>query len=84
MQDQLSYIQGKVDRIDDRMDNVDKTLAVNTNLLGEHIKRTNLLEKQMGNVNEHVIRVRFLGKIAVWCAGALVTILAGVVAFIFG
>ncbi len=58
-------IHDKLDRIEQRLNNIDVTLAVNTESLKEHIKRTNLLEAAMEPIKAHVNRVdgalRFLG-----------------------
>lgn len=71
MEKQIVYIQTKVDKIDDRLDNIDKTLVVNTRLLDDHIKRTNILENEMSSVSQHVITVQLAGKIAMWVLGVI-------------
>lgn len=80
MDDELKYIRGKVDKIDERLDSVDKTLAVNTELLDVHIKRTNLLEDQLQNIRTHVEGVKLFGKVLSWGVGivaAVVGLLSG-------
>ena len=61
-------IHERLDRIEEKLANIDKTLAVNTASLQEHIKRTNLLEEALKPVEQHVARVdgalRFLGVIS--------------------
>lgn len=42
---------------------MDKTLVVNTKSLEEHIKRTELLEKQLKPVSAHVEQMRGAGKL---------------------
>lgn len=37
-------------QIDKRIDNIDKTMAVNTQSLEEHMKRTDLIEKQLAPI----------------------------------
>lgn len=71
MEQILAYIQSKVDKIDERMDGIDKTLAVNTSLLDIHIKRTDLLEKEVKFVKTHVIFVQLLSKLVAWSLGVL-------------
>ena len=45
-----TYIAKRLDDVHDRLSDIDKTLAVNTELLAVHIKRTDLLETAL---NEH-------------------------------
>lgn len=71
MDDELKYIRGKVDKIDERLDSVDKTLAVNTQLLDIHIKRTDLLEREVSRVKGHVDFVSTLGRVLAWGAGII-------------
>ncbi len=61
------YLVGRLDDIHEKLANIDKTLAVNTEQLTVHIKRTEILETQM---QEALIPVRVfkmgvtMGKIA--------------------
>jgi len=71
MDESIKYIQGKVDKIDERIDSIDKTLAVNTQLLDIHIKRTDLLEKEVSRVKGHVDFVSTLGRVIAWAVGVL-------------
>ena len=84
MEKQIVYIQGKVDRIDERLDNIDKTLAVNTRLLDDHIKRTNLLEDKMGHVDKHVYTVQTAGKIALWVLGVIGSAIGLIAGYLHG
>lgn len=43
--------------MDDKLDHVDKTLLRNTLSLEEHIRRTEIIEKEMEPVKEHVAQV---------------------------
>lgn len=63
MKDELQYIRAKVDRLDERLDSIDKTLTVNTTSLVEHVKRTNLLEQDMRPIKAHVALVNAAAKV---------------------
>lgn len=71
MADELDRLHGKVDKLDERLDSIDKTLVINTTLLGEHIKRTNLLEAKVVSVEDHVKFVKRFGKFIAWSIGVL-------------
>lgn len=62
--------------IDRRVDNIDKTMAVNTQSLEEHMKRSDLLEKQLAPVRLAydwiVISCKVIGVLAL-----IVTIVGG-------
>ena len=58
----LERLETKVDKIDERVDSVDKTLVKQEVSLAEHIRRTHLLEQQMVPVVKHVGVVSFVGK----------------------
>ena len=45
--DALNRMDGKLDKLDDRLDNVGQTLVRQQASLDEHIKRTNLLETKI-------------------------------------
>jgi hypothetical protein len=48
----MPYVAAKLDDINEKIANIDKTLAVNTELLAEHIKRTELLEGDLKEFKE--------------------------------
>jgi hypothetical protein len=48
-----SRIYDKIDDIDARLGSIDKTLAVNTELLAQHIHRTHLIEEALKKRDEH-------------------------------
>lgn len=50
----VKRIVDKLDKLDGRLDSVDKTLIVNTASLEEHVRRTALLEEQMIPVKRHI------------------------------
>lgn len=64
----------KLGRIEDHLHNMDKTLASQHEVLKEHVRRTELLEKKMEPVEKHVNMVtgaiKFIG---------LVGIIAGII-----
>lgn len=70
------HIQTRLDDINDKLHSIDKTLAVNTEQLAEHMKRSlanekavELLAQQMEPVKEHVSNIKFLIKSITWLAG---------------
>lgn len=75
---EIDKIQNKIEIISQSLQNIDKTLAVNTALLDEHIKRTELLETRMQKVDTHVNMVNGIVKfiLALAATKALWTMLA--------
>lgn len=68
MNDQLSYLQERLDQIADLLREQAITLARNTDSLEEHMRRTNLLEEQM----ELALWPIRIAKVMMW-AGGLIT-----------
>ena len=75
----MDKILDKLDKLDDRLNDIDKTLIRNTISLEMHIKRTDelekhvkLLEEQVNPVVKHVDRVNFLISIAKWLGAGTV------------
>lgn len=64
----MQRIADKLDKIDDRLNSIDKTLAAQHVSIEEHIRRTNLLENDLKPVKRHVTMVegvlKFLGALA--------------------
>lgn len=50
----VNRIVGKLDKLDDRLDSVDKTLVKQELNLQEHMRRSDLLEEQMQPLKRHV------------------------------
>lgn len=65
-----------VDHIKRSLANVDKTLALQHLSLVEHIKRTELLEKKLEPVEDHVQQVRGITKFIGWMLGLLAVVAA--------
>lgn len=69
-----------LDKMDQRLDNVDVTLAKQSVVLEEHVKRTNLLESKIADleadelkpIKKHVDRVNAI----MWVMGGLLTVAA--------
>lgn len=63
-------VEDKIDKIIDRINNIDVTLGKQSIILEEHIKRTNLLESKIIPIEKHVIILngilKFLGVIAIF------------------
>lgn len=51
---EIDRLHGKLDKLDDRLDSVDKTLVRNTVSLEDHIRRTELLEQALKPVQQHI------------------------------
>lgn len=75
MEKKIDYLVLKVDLIDSRIDTIDRTLSVNTSILGEHIRRTELLERHMEPVRNHLLKMSLISKILAWTLGTSVAIL---------
>ncbi len=84
MQEQLDYIVQKLDKMDDKQDQMNETLVRNTLTVELHEKRSTALEGMVQGVikervipiENHVALVNLLVKIAVGLAGVATTILA--------
>lgn len=70
------HIQQRLDDINDKLHNIDKTLAVNTEQLAEHMKRSlsnekavELLAQRIEPIQLHVSNVTFLVKTVAYVAG---------------
>jgi len=45
--DHVTRIENKVDKLDDKVNHIDKTLATNTQSLRDHMRRTQILEDRL-------------------------------------
>lgn len=65
-------IEDKIDKLADKLANIDKTLAVNTSSLVEHVRRTNLLEERVEPLEKDVTMIhgalKFIGVVATLAA----------------
>ncbi len=87
MDNKFDKLEGMIIKLDDRLDNVDKTLIRNTVSLEQHIKRTDILEsyvkdqivqKDLEPIKKHVSMITDAIKgIFFFC-----TVIAGIVSFI--
>lgn len=72
MSDDLKRFEFKIDRIDQRMNSVDITLAKQSEILDIHVKRTNILEDSLKPIQRHVAMVdgaiKFLGLLGIIAA----------------
>lgn len=73
MDKQIERILDKLEKIDDKIADIDRTLVKNTESLQEHMRRTNLLEQHLNKqdqklepVFKHVDRVGFIVSILKW------------------
>lgn len=73
----MKEVLEKLDKLDDRLDSVDKTLVRQEAQLAEHIRRTELLEhaharleqeiyEDLTPIKVHVGRVSLIGRIVLW------------------
>jgi hypothetical protein len=53
----LERIESKIDKVVEHIGSIDVTLAKQSVILDEHIRRTNILEKKFEPVEEHVASV---------------------------
>lgn len=68
-------IEQRLDEIQKSLHSVDKTMALNTEQLAEHMRRTQLLEEQMAPVAKHVQQMQGAAKLL-----ALLALIATIVA----
>lgn len=84
--DDLKYdrLETKIDKLDDRLDNINLILVKNTDLLDIHIKRTDALEeyvkeevvkRDLDPIKAHVNDVKAAMRVLKWIGGAVVAIL---------
>jgi hypothetical protein len=70
--ERLDRIEDKIDKVSDKISSIDVTLASQHLVLTEHIKRTELLEKELTPLRNDAIMVKgvlkFLGLIAIMAA----------------
>lgn len=63
-------LENKVDKIVESISEINITLAKQSVILDEHVKRSNLLEAKMAPLEKHVVMIngvlKFLGLIAVF------------------
>lgn len=63
MKDELNKLDAKVDRLDTRLDSIDKTLILNTEHLAQHMRRTTNLEEriipleQLSNITTALVKI---------------------------
>lgn len=65
----MEKLHGKIDKIAERINSIDVTLAKQHEQLKEHIRRTNILEQKLEPVEEHVAMIngafKFIGILSV-------------------
>ena len=71
MEDQ-KRLEDKIDKITDKIANIDVTLGKQSVILEEHVKRTNLLEEKLEPIEKHVHMIqgalKLFGLIAMFVA----------------
>lgn len=59
----LERIFNKIDKMDERLNNIDTSLVRQTVSLEEHVKRTNLLEDEIKPIKKHIYFVNAVFRI---------------------
>jgi archaellum component FlaC len=87
MDDLLNRLENKIDKLDERLDSIDRTLIAQKSSLDHHIYRTELAEeniellrKDMKPVQNHVQFVKNVMKFLVG-VGAIITFVIGLLEF---
>jgi archaellum component FlaC len=71
VEEKLQAVDEKLEKISEKLSSIDVTLAVNTEQLKVHIRRTELLEEAVEPVKKHVAMVEnSLKLIGLLCSGA--------------
>lgn len=75
-----SSTESRLHQIEQALHSIDKTLAVNTEHLADHIKRTALLEQEIRPISKHVQQMQGAGKLIALLA--LLATIASVMSFV--
>ena len=89
MKQLLEHAIQQLNKLDDKLDNIDKTLVKQEVNLAEHMRRTDLLEKKLDKdmeillndlepIEKHVERVKGVTKFLVWAVPITLTV-AGII-----
>jgi hypothetical protein len=70
----------RLHRIELALNSIDKTLAVNTEHLADHIRRTRILEEEIKPISKHVQQMQGAGKLIALLA--LLATIASVISFV--
>lgn len=76
--DDFKRLDEKLDKVVERIGNIDVTLGKQSVILDEHVKRTNLLEAKIEPIEKHVIMVNGVLKLIGIAAGFL-ALLEGII-----
>lgn len=76
----MDDLRRKLDKIEDRLDSIDKHLAVYNQQLVDHIRRTELLEDQINPIRANMDQLKGAGKLIAVLA-LIATITGGIVVF---
>ena len=78
LDDRIEKLDEKQDRQTEVLAEIQKTLAVNTESLAYHIKRTDqlegrqeLVEKSLEPIKTHILKVETIFKVVCWICGAI-------------
>ena len=74
----LDKIEKKLDLFNDKLHDIDKTLVRNTDSLEIHIRRTELLERDVAPIKAHVAKVEVIWRTLCWGGGLAVVVLGSV------
>lgn len=76
----MKVIEDKLDSIKDQLHSIDKTLVRQESQLADHIRRTELLEKEVLPIKRHVDQMRGAGKFLLY-SSLIASIAAAIAAF---
>lgn len=68
-------LEDKLDKLDERLDNIDKTMIRNTVSLEDHIRRTEILEEKIDPIEKQISQVQGALKFT-----GIVALIAGLIA----
>lgn len=74
----MERLFNKIDKIDDRLNNIDTSLVRQTVSLEEHVRRTNLLESEIKPIKKHVFLIEATFKLI-----GLASVVLGIMAAIY-
>jgi hypothetical protein len=80
--EKLEAVDEKLEKIVERLGSIDTTLAVNTEQLKIHIKRTNILEAEIKPISKHVVMMETVFK-AIGIVCSVVAFAAGFFKLVF-
>jgi hypothetical protein len=72
----IKRVEDKLDKLDERLDGLDRTLVKQEENLKEHMRRSDLLEKKLIPVETHVMRITWAVRGILWAAGVIAAVIS--------